>query len=124
MTLLLAVETMFVGVQANTVIVMYVDNRNYPGGPWQWFLATQYLAINVIFFATLFVLTFLCDLIVVCLSMQCRCTTYSHFIPALALLGHLDCIWEMGRIYSCRLPDHGPLNFLWYDSSYCLFRCR
>ena len=67
LSLLLAVEFVFCIVQARTVQVIYVENRNYPGGPWQYFLDTQYLAINVIFYATLFVGTFLCDLLVVCL---------------------------------------------------------
>lgn len=52
-------------VQANTVQSIYIDNRNYPGGPWQYFLATQNLPVDVIFFATLFVLTFLSDILVV-----------------------------------------------------------
>ena len=64
-TALIMVETIFVIVQARTVQVLYVDNRNYPGGPWAYFLATQNLAINVIFYATLFVLTFLSDCLVV-----------------------------------------------------------
>ncbi|KAF8808158.1 hypothetical protein BYT27DRAFT_7097781 [Phlegmacium glaucopus] len=64
MTLLLCVETIFQAVQARTVQVIYIDNRNYPGGPWAYFLATQNLAINVIFFATLFVLTFLADMLI------------------------------------------------------------
>ncbi|SJL08136.1 uncharacterized protein ARMOST_11499 [Armillaria ostoyae] len=63
-TLLLSIETIFVGVQANTVQMIYIDNRNYPGGPWQFFLDTQNLAVNVIFYATLFVLTFLSDILV------------------------------------------------------------
>jgi len=62
-TLLLVIETMFMVVQANTVQSMYIDNRNFPGGPWTYFLATQQLPINVIFYATLFVLTFLSDLL-------------------------------------------------------------
>ncbi|KAJ3499746.1 hypothetical protein NLJ89_g10062 [Agrocybe chaxingu] len=49
---------------ARTVQIMYVDNRNYPGGPWQYFLATQNLPVNVMFYATLFVLTFLADLLI------------------------------------------------------------
>ena len=64
-TALIMVETIFVIVQARTVQVLYVDNRNYPGGPWAYFLATQNLAINVIFYVTLFVLTFLSDCLVV-----------------------------------------------------------
>lgn len=64
-TLLLSIQTIYCAVQARTVQVMYVDNRNYPGGPWQYFLDTQELAINVMFYATLFVTTFLTDLLVV-----------------------------------------------------------
>ncbi|KAI0658354.1 hypothetical protein C8Q70DRAFT_1054946 [Cubamyces menziesii] len=60
-TLLLIVETIFCVVQARTVQVIYIENRNYPGGPWRYFLDTQNLAVNVVFYATLFVLTFLCD---------------------------------------------------------------
>ena len=67
-TLLLVIETIFAVVQARTVQVIYIDNRNYPGGPWAYFLATQYLPINVMFYATLFVLTFLADLLVVRMS--------------------------------------------------------
>jgi hypothetical protein len=64
-TLLLCLETIFEAVQARTVQVVYIDNRNYPGGPWAYFLATQNLPINVLFIAMLFVLTFLADLLVV-----------------------------------------------------------
>jgi len=64
-TLLLIIETIFAAVQSRTVQDIYIDNRNYPGGPWAYFLATQYLPINVMFYATLFVLTFLADLLVV-----------------------------------------------------------
>ena len=64
-TLLLAIETAYAVVQARTVQLMYVENRNYPGGPWQYFLDTQNLPVNVIFTAAFFSLTFLCDLLVV-----------------------------------------------------------
>ncbi|KAG6874361.1 hypothetical protein C0995_015097 [Termitomyces sp. Mi166 len=63
-TLLISIETLFIVVQARTVQDIYIDNRNYPGGPWAYFLATQYLPINVMFYATLFVLTFLSDLLI------------------------------------------------------------
>ncbi|KAG6902742.1 hypothetical protein C0995_012406 [Termitomyces sp. Mi166 len=52
MTLLISIETLFMIVQAKTVQDIYIDNRNYPGGPWAYFLATQNLAINVMFYAT------------------------------------------------------------------------
>ncbi|KAJ7725633.1 hypothetical protein DFH07DRAFT_250885 [Mycena maculata] len=64
MTCMLLIESLFVAVQARTVQFVYVDNRNYPGGPWAFFLASQSAAINVIFYATLFLLTFLSDLLV------------------------------------------------------------
>ncbi|KZV94478.1 hypothetical protein EXIGLDRAFT_834996 [Exidia glandulosa HHB12029] len=63
-TVLVVVETIYVAVQARTIQDMYVDNRNYPGGPWAYFLATQYLPENVLFIATLFTLTFLSDTLV------------------------------------------------------------
>ncbi|KAF8079142.1 hypothetical protein FPV67DRAFT_98873 [Lyophyllum atratum] len=63
-TLLLCVETIFEVAQSYTVQMIYVDNRNYPGGPWAYFLATQDLPINVLFIASLFSLTFLADLLV------------------------------------------------------------
>jgi hypothetical protein len=69
-------------VQANTVQSIYIDNRNYPGGPWIYFLATQSLPINVIFYATLFVLTFLSDLLLV---------SVVYFMTAIIQL-HVDCI--------------------------------
>jgi len=63
-SLLLSISTLYMVAQARTVQDMYIDNRNYPGGPWAYFLATQYLAENVIFCSTLFVLTFLSDLLI------------------------------------------------------------
>ncbi|KAG6820664.1 hypothetical protein H0H93_013515 [Arthromyces matolae] len=63
-TTLLLVETVFEIAQAHTVQMIYVDNRNYPGGPWAYFLATQNLPINVVFIASLFTLTFLADMLV------------------------------------------------------------
>lgn len=65
MSLMLAVSTLFAAVQAHTVQDVYVDNRNYPGGPWTYFLSSQTKAHNVMFYATLFLLTFLADLLVV-----------------------------------------------------------
>ncbi|KAJ7099437.1 hypothetical protein B0H15DRAFT_546800 [Mycena belliarum] len=64
MTCMLLIESLFLAVQARTVQMIYIDNRNYPGGPWQFFLASQSDPVNVIFYATLFLLTFLSDLLV------------------------------------------------------------
>jgi hypothetical protein len=64
-TVIFVIETIFIGVQARMVQLAYIDNRNYPGGPWQYFLASQALPINVVYGATLFLDTFLCDALVV-----------------------------------------------------------
>ncbi|KAJ7642904.1 hypothetical protein B0H17DRAFT_959946 [Mycena rosella] len=64
MSCMLLIESLFVAVQARTVQMIYIDNRNYPGGPWTFFLASQSDPVNVIFYATLFLLTFLSDLLV------------------------------------------------------------
>ena len=104
-TLLLIVETIYGIVQARTVQVMYIDNRDYPGGPWQYFLDTQYLAINVMFYATLFLITFLCDLLVV--SVVCRHLRSSSSLQrsdtdsssvALAMLGHMERFGREGGV--------------------------
>lgn len=65
LTLLFIVLLIFVSVSAGTVQFIYIDNRNYPGGPWSFFLATQNLPINVIFIATFFILTLLADALIV-----------------------------------------------------------
>ena len=62
---LIVAETVFAVTQGKIIQLMYIQHRGYPGGPWQYFLDTQYLAVNVVFDATLFVGTFLCDLLVV-----------------------------------------------------------
>lgn len=63
-SVIFVLSTMFLGVQARTVQLAYIDNRNFPGGPWAWFLSTQELAVNVIFYATFFLMTFLADALV------------------------------------------------------------
>ena len=68
MTLLLCIQTINNIVSVRTIQIVYIDNRNYPGGPWAYFLATQNLAINVVFLASYFVVTFLSDFLVVCIS--------------------------------------------------------
>ena len=65
-TLALIIQTIYCADQARTVQIMYVDNRNYPGGPWQYFLSNnQPKALDVLFYASLFLVTFLSDLLVV-----------------------------------------------------------
>lgn len=64
-SLLLTVQTITSIVQARTVQEMYIENRNYPGGPWVYFLETQSHPVDVLFDSTVFIITFLCDLLVV-----------------------------------------------------------
>ncbi|KAF7362401.1 hypothetical protein MVEN_00587300 [Mycena venus] len=67
MTTMLLIESLFVAVQARTVQFVYVDNRNYPGKQHFYLFPPAKLrtaAVNVIFYATLFLLTFLSDLFV------------------------------------------------------------
>jgi len=56
--------TIYLIVQARTVQLVYIDNRNYPAGPWAWFLNYQSLPVNVIFYATFFLMTFFADALV------------------------------------------------------------
>ncbi|RDX50535.1 hypothetical protein OH76DRAFT_455973 [Lentinus brumalis] len=108
-TLLLIVETIFGIVQARTVQVIYIDNRNYPGGPWQYFLDTQSLAINVMFYATLFLITFLCDLLVlwrcwVIWSASGRKTAYAVTVfPVILLVAS----FVMGTIWTLQSSHPG-----------------
>jgi len=64
-TTLIILETIGVSAAANTVQLNWVDNRNYPGGPWQYFLDTQALPVNVMFYAFMFVMAFLSDILLV-----------------------------------------------------------
>ncbi|TCD70268.1 hypothetical protein EIP91_004169 [Steccherinum ochraceum] len=101
-TLLLVIETIFVIVQGRTVQVVYIENRDYPGGPWQYFLDTQNLAINVMFYATFFVLTFLNDLLVlwrcwvIWASSGRLVAGFVIFFPALATLAS----FAMGTLWT------------------------
>ncbi|KAJ7503116.1 hypothetical protein B0H11DRAFT_1711533 [Mycena galericulata] len=106
MTCMLLIESLFVAVQARTVQFIYIDNRNYPGGPWAFFLASQTAAINVIFYATLFLLTFFSDLLLwrcwVIWSASGRNVIAWAVIafPALVLLGSFgECLRFIGQTF-------------------------
>lgn len=64
-TVLIILETITVAMTAHAVQMNWIDNQNYPGGPWQYFLDMQGLPSNVMFYAFLFVVTFLSDILVV-----------------------------------------------------------
>ena len=64
-TVLLLLELLVVVSTIGGLEEMYIQNRNYPGGPMAWFLAEANSPANVTFYASLFALTFLSDLLVV-----------------------------------------------------------
>ena len=64
-TLGLAVQTTFCAAHVRTVELAFVDNRDYPGGPWQYFLSTQSQPIGVMWYATFVLTTLLSDFLVV-----------------------------------------------------------
>lgn len=93
----------FSAVSAGTVQQIYIDNRNYPGGPWSYFLATQNLAINVSFIATFFLLTFFADSLIfwrcwtIWSASRRRTAVLGTCFPALLLLASfaIGTIWVL-----------------------------
>jgi len=64
MSIMFSLATVFTAVQARTMQLAYIDNRDYPGGPWAWFLTYQNIPVNVIFYAVFFLMTFFADALV------------------------------------------------------------
>lgn len=64
-TILQSLESSLMALCTWVIEDMYINHRNYPGGSWAYFLATQYRPQNVLTFSSIFVLTFLSDLLVV-----------------------------------------------------------
>ncbi|VDB94881.1 unnamed protein product [Peniophora sp. CBMAI 1063] len=58
------IQTVYVAVQARVLQHVYIDDRNYPGGPWAYYLSSQSIPVNIVVQVTLFVLTFMCDVLV------------------------------------------------------------
>lgn len=86
MTLLFALATVFSAVQARIIETVYIDGRNFPGGPWAYYMSHLHDPISVSFYATLFVLTFLGDLLVVS-------TTFS-----MIYMGHTHLTYSYGAV--------------------------
>ena len=63
--MLLSLSSLWIAAGVWTTDDIYINNRNYPGGPWAYFLVTQNLPENVLFIVALFTVTFLSDLLVV-----------------------------------------------------------
>lgn len=75
-TVLLLLESVVVVTSICGLDEMYIQNRNYPGGPMAWFLAEANQPANVAFYSSLFALTFLSDLLVV--SNHIPLSRFSH----------------------------------------------
>jgi hypothetical protein len=69
-TVLLILESLVMASSTWELISMYINNRDYPGGPMAWFYASASQPCDAIFFASLFALTFLSDLLVVSTHIQ------------------------------------------------------
>lgn len=64
-TILIILESLVVATSTWVIECMYIQNRNYPGGPMAWFLAVSNEPVDIIFYWSFFVLTFMSDLVVV-----------------------------------------------------------
>lgn len=72
---------------------MYIEHRGYSGGPWQYYLDIQDSPVAQLMHASLFVLTFLGDLIVVSLVIardRIKPAQRPVMFAVMALLGSMD----------------------------------
>ncbi|KAM5533527.1 hypothetical protein V8D89_012806 [Ganoderma adspersum] len=100
---LLFAETIYAVAQARTVQLMYVENRGYPGGPWQYFLDTQNEAINVICYVSLCIAISMCDLLVlwrcwvIWTALDHRLAYFVILVPAIMLLSSfvMGALWTI-----------------------------
>lgn len=60
-TILFILNTIYAACSARDVQLDYIDNRNYPGGPLQFFLATTAIPVNVTAFVVFFIANVLAD---------------------------------------------------------------
>ncbi|KIL60565.1 hypothetical protein M378DRAFT_167924 [Amanita muscaria Koide BX008] len=79
-TLLLVLSSLLVAVVTWALEETFINNRNYPGGPWAYFNSTHILPITAIFFVITFSLTFLSDLLML---WRCWVIWTSAFLPRL-----------------------------------------
>ncbi len=113
LAVLLVTETVFVVAEGLNIQHIYVDNRNFPGGPWRYHLSSQTSATNVTFNASIFVLTFLGDLLVV--RFYSIRTSPSPYIwrTALALLGRLVRLRHRDRSHRCQSSSADTVRIFW-----------
>jgi len=64
-TVLIILESLIIATSTWVIESMYIQNRDYPGGPMAWFLAVSNAPVDIIFYWSFFVLTFMSDLLVV-----------------------------------------------------------
>jgi len=93
LSLLNAMNTIWTGTSAYGLQITFIDNRNYPGGPWA-FLGIEFSwASNVLSSASLIIGNILADLLllwrchVIFSAAPTRTATYFLIFPALLLLG-------------------------------------
>ncbi|KAI0775501.1 hypothetical protein BD413DRAFT_470355 [Trametes elegans] len=104
--ILLAIETVCVIAQGNYTQLEFVDNRDFPGGPWQFHLLSQAAPASVVYNAGIFVLSFLTDLLVlwrcwvVWSAFEKRVALLATAFPALVLLGS----FIVGIIFTLEAP--------------------
>lgn len=111
-TLLFAIETLYAVIQAQTIQSMYIDNRNYPGGPWAYFLATRNVLLNEIFYGSLFILTFLVDLLLLRRCWVIWTASGGRLIPSIvialpALLVFASFVMVMGTLWNLKSYSQG-----------------
>ena len=62
---LFCLDTIYAACSARDIELNYVDDREYPGGPLQYFLNTSYIPVNTISVAVFFVANVLADALLV-----------------------------------------------------------
>ncbi|KAF8351032.1 hypothetical protein F5887DRAFT_935603, partial [Amanita rubescens] len=63
-TILIILESLIIATSTWVIESMYIQNRDYPGGPMAWFLAVSNEPVDIIFYWSFFALTFMSDLLV------------------------------------------------------------
>ncbi|KAK2462418.1 hypothetical protein APHAL10511_005552 [Amanita phalloides] len=125
-TVLLSLSSMFVSSGVWTTEDMYINNRNYPDGPWGYFLATQNLPEDILYMVSLFLLTYLSDLLVlwrcwvIWNSLGKLAAYVATVIPAAALLASfaLGVLWTWSSDQKgVSVFDPTPMTF---GTAYCV----
>lgn len=65
MSLLFTVSTAFVVVEIRFAQLIFIDNQDYPGGPWAYYLSAQPLPINLAYRALTIIMSYMGDCLLV-----------------------------------------------------------